>query len=254
MLPTVNTTITVTTAPPTPVQNREITGSGTVCKVGIDNAFFGIVSDNGEHYLPGKIDPLFQVDGLRVTYRALERHDRNDPGNWGTPVDLQELVQVGMVIDQRINANGTIDHEEIENGFYGIIADNGQRYQPLVLNDTYKKEGLRVNFSAYPATVSTIAMWGTPVRLVTIGLAGEPEEPLIVMSGHIRWIGYFDGDLYGIMGDDGKLYLPSEIDPAFKKRGLYVNFTAEKADGNSSISKVRGIPVKLLDIEVNKKG
>ncbi len=110
----------------------------------------------------------------------MERHDRDDPHNWGTPVDLQELVQVGRVIDKKIDGNGTIHYEDLEGGFYGINADNGEKYLPLYLDDTFKTDGLRINFSAYPASVSTIAMWGTPVRLVTIvrndgsGLPGYP--------------------------------------------------------------------------------
>ena len=113
----------------------------------------GIVSDDGSHFVPGKIDPMFQVDGLRVTYRVLERHDRDDPHNWGIPVDLLELVQVGRVIEQRIDGNGTIHYEDLEGGFYGIMADSGERYLPINLNDTFKIDGLRVKFSAYPASI-----------------------------------------------------------------------------------------------------
>ena len=125
-----------------------------------NGSFFGIVSDDGSHYVPGKIDPVFQVDGLRVTYRAMERHDRDEPHNWGIPVDLLELVQVGRVIEQRVDGNGTIEYVNLENGFYGISADSGERYLPINLDNTSKTDGLRVNFSAYPANVSTISMWG----------------------------------------------------------------------------------------------
>ncbi len=127
-----------------------------------DSDFFGIVSDDGSHYVPGKIDPMFQVDGLRVTYRVLERHDRDDPHNWGIPVDLLELVQVGRVIEQRIDGKGTIHYEDLEGGFYGILADSGERYLPINLDDTFKTDGLRVKFSAYPASIATISMWGSP--------------------------------------------------------------------------------------------
>ncbi len=168
-IPTTVPTTQVTPVPtPTPAFNHEVRGNGTICLVPVEGGFFGIVSDDGSHYIPGKVDPLFQVDGLRVTYRALERHDRIDSHNWGTPVDLMELVQVGRVIEQRIDGKGTIHYEALEGGFFGINADNGGKYLPVHLDDTFKTDGLRVNFSAYPASVSTISMWGTPVRLVTI--------------------------------------------------------------------------------------
>ncbi len=168
-IPTTVPTTQVTPVPtPTPAFNHEVRGNGTICLVPVEGGFFGIVSDDGTHYIPGKVDPLFQVDGLRVTYRALERHDRIDSHNWGTPVDLMELVQVGRVIEQRIDGKGTIHYEALEGGFFGINADNGGKYLPVHLDDTFKTDGLRVNFSAYPASVSTISMWGTPVRLVTI--------------------------------------------------------------------------------------
>ena len=251
---------TVSTPAPTPVptpsavSNQEIRGNGTISLVSADGEFFGIVSDDGSHYVPGKIDPLFQVDGLRVTYRVLERHDLNDTHNWGTPVDLLELVQVGRVIEQRIEGNGTIHYEDLEGGFYGIIADNGERYLPVNLDDTFKSDGLRVNFSAYPASVSTISMWGTPVRLVTIILTGEAGPSHIVMTGSIRQIsGSSDGGTFGIIGDDGALYIPTELDGAFKQNGLNVTFTAEEVRTNFIIPRNRGIPVNLLDIALYDK-
>jgi hypothetical protein len=220
-----------------------------------DGDFFGIVSDDGSHYVPGRLDPLFQVDGLRVTYRVLERHDLDDPHNWGTPVDLLELVQVGRVIEQRIDANGIIQYEDLEGGFYGILADSGERYLPLNLNDTFKADGLRVNFSAYPASVSTISMWGTPVRLVTIVVVpGEPDPSHIIMTGYTRWVGSSpDSGTFGIIGDDGILYIPTELDGSFKQNGLYVQFTAEKVRNDVALSRNPVMPVRLLTIALYNK-
>ena len=213
--------------------------------------FFGIVSDDGSRYVPGKIDPLFQVEGLRVTYRVLERNDITDSHNWGIPVDLLELVQVGRVIEQRIEGNGIIHYEDIEGGVFGIIADNGERYSPINLDDSFRKEGQRVNFSAYPSDVSTISMWGTPVRLVTITATDPPDPSLIVMKGYIRWIGSSaDTGTYCIMGDDGMLYIPTEMDGAFRHNDLYVQFTAEEVRRNAMISRTRGTVIRLLDIEM----
>ncbi len=237
-----------------PVVNRDIRGNGTISMVTTDSDFFGIVSDDGSHYVPGNIDSMFQVDGLRVTYHVLERHDRTDSHNWGTPVDLLELVQVGRVIEQRINGNGTIHYEDLEGGFYGIYADGGERYLPINLDDTFKTDGLRVKFSAYPASISTISMWGTPVRLVTIVVPGKPDTSHIIMTGYTRWISSSSGSgTYGILGDDGILYIPAEMDRAFKQNGLYVQFTAEEVLNNATISRSRVKSVRLLHIALYNK-
>jgi hypothetical protein len=229
--------------------NREIRGDGTISMVTTDSDFFGIVGDDGSHYVPSKIDPIFQVDGLRVTYRVLERHDRDDPHNWGIPVDLLELVQVGRVIEQRIDGKGTIHYEDLEGGFYGIHADDGERYLPINLDNAIKTDGVRVKFSAYPARIATISMWGTPVRLVTIAPLVEPDPSHIIMTGYTRRISSSSGSgTFAINGDDGTLYIPTELDDSFKQNGLYVQFTAEEIRNDMMISRNRIMSVRLLDI------
>ena len=250
----VPTTIVTTVPTQVPEPNKDSRGNGTISMITTNGSFFGIVSDEGSLYVPDKIDPLFQVDGLRVTYHVLERRDREETHNWGIPVDLLELMQVGRVIEQRIDGNGTIHYEDLEGGFYGIIADSGSQYLPTNLNATFRVDGRRVNFSAYPASVSTISMWGTPVRLITIVATGEPDLPLIVMTGHIRWIsGSQDGGRYGIFGDDGTRYIPVELDRSYKHNGLYVTFTAEEVRTDTMISLKRVVPVRLIDIALIEK-
>jgi hypothetical protein len=223
--------------------------------VDADGGFFGIVSDEGTHYVPGKLDPLFQVEGLRVSYRVLVRHDRVDPHNWGTPVDLLEIVQVGRVIEQRIEGDGVIHYEDIEGGTYGIISDTGGRYLPLNLDDSFRTAGQRVNFSAYPATVSTISMWGTPVRLVTIIETDVAGPSLIDQKGYIRKMGSStEAVMYCIVGDDGTIYIPTELDGVFRHDGLYVRFIAEEVRRNAMISRtIKGTVVHLLNIELNSR-
>jgi hypothetical protein len=250
----VPTTLPMTATTTEALPNREIRGNGTISLVTTDSDFWGIVSDDGSHFVPGKIDPMFQVDGLRVTYRVLERHDRDDPHNWGVPVDLLELVQVGRVIEQRIDGKGTIHYEDLEGGFYGIIADNGERYIPINLDDTFKTGGLRVKFSAYPASIATSSMWGTPVRLVKIDVPVEQDASHIIMTGYTRWISSSSGSgTFGIIGDDGTLYIPSELDESFKQNGLYVQFTAEEIRNDAMISRNRIMLVRLLDIALYSK-
>jgi hypothetical protein len=180
-----------------------------------------------------------------------ERDDRENPHDWGVPVDLLELVQVGRVIEQRIDGNGEIHYNDLEGGFYSITLDGGMRYLPVNLDDTFKTDGLWVNFSAYPANDPGISMWGTPVRLVSIGAIDSPDPTHIVMKGYIRWIRLSqDSGMFGIFGDNGVLYIPNNLDGAFKQDGLYVQFTAEQVRTDAVISRTHGIPVHLTRIGV----
>ncbi len=45
-----------------------------------------------------------------------------------------------------VKGTGTIVYLNFEGGFYGIIADNGEHYDPINLPSEFKKDGLRVRF------------------------------------------------------------------------------------------------------------
>jgi hypothetical protein len=64
---------------------------------------------------------------------------------------------------------GTILHVPIEGGFYGLIADDGTKYDPTNLPEEYKQNGLRVKFQVNQKKgVASIHMWGTIVEIVKI--------------------------------------------------------------------------------------
>jgi inhibitor of cysteine peptidase len=61
---------------------------------------------------------------------------------------------------------GTVTHQDLEGGFFGIIGDDGKKYDPLNLDAKYQKDGLRVAFQATEAQgMVSIHMWGTVVNL-----------------------------------------------------------------------------------------
>jgi hypothetical protein len=73
----------------------------------------------------------------------------------------------------RINTTGTVRHQSLEGGFWGIIADDGRRFDPMGLDAAFQKEGLRVRIEAMPETdMMSTRMWGTMVTLTKI----EPIE------------------------------------------------------------------------------
>lgn len=64
---------------------------------------------------------------------------------------------------------GTIRYMDFEGGFYGIVADSGERYDPINLPAQYAKDGLRVRFQVKEKKgVVGIHMWGKIVEIVKI--------------------------------------------------------------------------------------
>jgi len=63
-------------------------------------------------------------------------------------------------------SSGTVTYQDLEGGFYGILGDDGKKYDPLDLDPRYQEDGLRVAFHATEAQgTAGIHMWGTPVSL-----------------------------------------------------------------------------------------
>lgn len=71
--------------------------------------------------------------------------------------------------ENQISTTGTIRFQEIEGGFWGIVADDGRKFDPMGLDAKFQKEGLRVRFEATPDSdrMST-HMWGTIVNITHI--------------------------------------------------------------------------------------
>ncbi len=69
----------------------------------------------------------------------------------------------------RITMNGIITHIELEGGFYGIIADSGERYFPINLDQQYKINNLKVRIEGkIRKNVMITTMWGTPLEILKI--------------------------------------------------------------------------------------
>ena len=64
---------------------------------------------------------------------------------------------------------GTVRYVGVEGGFYGLVADNGEKYDPINLPNEYKKNGLRVKFQVKEKKgMAGIHMWGKIVEIVKI--------------------------------------------------------------------------------------
>ena len=64
---------------------------------------------------------------------------------------------------------GAVNYVALEDGFYGLVSDDGRKYDPVNLEPEYRVHGLRVRVKAMPAAVrENIHQWGTLVEIVEI--------------------------------------------------------------------------------------
>jgi len=68
-----------------------------------------------------------------------------------------------------VSGLGTITYLDLEGGFFGLIADEGAKYDLLNLDEVFQQDGLRVRFRVrLRPDVATIRMWGRPAEVVAI--------------------------------------------------------------------------------------
>ena len=73
---------------------------------------------------------------------------------------VKEQAFDGMII------TGTVKYVELEGGFYGIISDDGNKYDPVNLAPEYRKNGLRIKAGvSVQKNMTSIHMWGTLIRI-----------------------------------------------------------------------------------------
>lgn len=82
---------------------------------------------------------------------------------------------------------GKIQKVDIEGGFFGIIGDDGQKYDPVNLKDVFKKDGLAVKFTVQekPGTVS-FRMWGKIVEVTSMEIAEKQPSTAVTL----QWFGH----------------------------------------------------------------
>lgn len=68
-----------------------------------------------------------------------------------------------------VTASGKVTYLDLEGGFYGIVADDGKKYEPINLPSELTRDGLRVSFKARIRNdLGTYRMWGTVIELIHI--------------------------------------------------------------------------------------
>ena len=78
-----------------------------------------------------------------------------------TPASPPDTVRI-------VSGTGLVLHVDLEGGFYGIVDDLGQHYDPSNLPEDFKVDSLRVHYQATVTDKVTTRMWGRPVDIITI--------------------------------------------------------------------------------------
>lgn len=78
---------------------------------------------------------------------------------------------------EAVMLQGTVRYLHLEGGFWGIVTDNGQHILPKNLPLEYRKDGIRLRFSAQEITgAMTIQQWGKLSHLGEITVIGQVES------------------------------------------------------------------------------
>ena len=75
---------------------------------------------------------------------------------------------------EALEIQGTVVFKDLEGGFFAIDGDDGQKYNPVNLAESFRKDGLKVKVTARPdADAMTVHMYGTVIEIVEIQAAGD---------------------------------------------------------------------------------
>ena len=79
------------------------------------------------------------------------------------------IVVLSGCIEKIIQDSGTIQFNDFEGGFYGIVGDNGEYYDPINLPSDFKEDGLQVRYTIKILENQTsVHMWGSVVKIIRI--------------------------------------------------------------------------------------
>ena len=69
----------------------------------------------------------------------------------------------------QFSGTGTVTYIDLEGGFYGIIGDNQENYDPINLPDEFQQDGLKVTFTAkFRDDLADYHMWGRIIEILQI--------------------------------------------------------------------------------------
>jgi len=79
------------------------------------------------------------------------------------------IIILSGCIDNLIQGSGKIQFNDFEGGFYGIVGDDGEYYDPINLPSDFKEDGILVNYTIkILEDQASYHQWGTMVEIIKI--------------------------------------------------------------------------------------
>ena len=104
-----------------------------------------------------------------------------------TSKDINKPVKEKKLAEETKMETGVVKFINLEGGFFGIVGDSGQKYDPLNLPDKFKKDDIKVRFEAKEKKGAvSFHMWGKIVELTKIEEAGKGKT----MAVKLQWLGH----------------------------------------------------------------
>jgi inhibitor of cysteine peptidase len=126
-----------------------------------DSAVEGMAGAGGVH------NWTFEVteNGAQNVSAIYKRSWENTTGN----EDIFKLTVDVVPENTILRTKGTVVYVDIEGGFYGIAGEDNTNYDPVYLEDEFREDGLKVEFTAYPVEeTASFHMWGRIIEIRSI--------------------------------------------------------------------------------------
>ncbi|TAF63137.1 MAG: hypothetical protein EAZ55_14535 [Cytophagales bacterium] len=70
--------------------------------------------------------------------------------------------------------NGKVVYQQLGTGFWGIVAEDGQKYKPVQMPAELQKEGLSVSVEAREAQAQmSVFMWGKNIEILSFKILAK---------------------------------------------------------------------------------
>ena len=84
-------------------------------------------------------------------------------------IGIIENPNIPGIVDPSIRSGtGKIQYMDFEGGFYGIVSDDGEHYDPINLASEFQVDGLQVSFTVKILDSVSIHIWGMVVEILEI--------------------------------------------------------------------------------------
>lgn len=95
-----------------------------------------------------------------------------------------------------INTTGRVEYFDFEGGFYGILGDDGNNYEPMNLPEQYQKQDCKIKFiGVIRSDVMSIHNWGTIIEIREIEPYPSKESSFEVFEWGVM-LGCYSDNIY----------------------------------------------------------